>query len=133
MRYFLYTIFIFLCSNIYAQNDEPLCIINGENISVDQFKRVYEKNRDLIDSLNFQSPDEYLDLFIAYKLKVQEAYTLGYADKESYKRDLKKYRNQLAENFLKDTEVTEKLVKQAYDRTYNEVKARHILIRSNLE
>jgi len=130
MRYFLYTIFIFLCSNIYAQNDEPLCIINGENISVDQFKRVYEKNRDLIDSLNFQSPDEYLDLFIAYKLKVQEAYTLGYADKESYKRDLKKYRNQLAENFLKDTEVTEKLVKQAYDRTYNEVKARHILIRS---
>jgi len=69
MRYFLYAIFIFLCSNMYAQNDEPLCIINGENISLDKFKRVYEKNRDLIDSLNFQSPDEYLDLFIEYKLR----------------------------------------------------------------
>lgn len=129
MRYFLYTLFILISLNIYAQNDDILCVINEEEISIDQFKRVYEKNRDLIDSLNFQSPDEYLELFIDYKLKVQEAYTLGYADNEVYKSEFKKYRNQLAQNFLKDTKVTEQLVKEAYDRTYNEVKARHILIR----
>lgn len=129
MRYFLYSIFILLISNGYAQDNGPLCTINGEKISTDQFKRVYEKNRDLIDSLNFQSPDEYLELFIDYKLKVQEAYTLGYADSEVYKNDLKKYRSQLAQNFLKDTEVTEQLVKEAYERMYNEVNARHILIR----
>ena len=129
MRYFLYVFFLFFYSIIDAQNNELLCVINGEKISVNQFKRIYEKNRDLIDSISFQSPDEYLELFIDYKLKVQEAYALGYAESKIYKSDLKKYRDQLAQNHIKDTQVTEKLVKEAYDRSCTEVNARHILVR----
>ncbi|MGJ8744548.1 peptidylprolyl isomerase [Polaribacter sp.] len=111
------------------KKDKTLVTIDGEKTTVEEFKNVYEKNLDAIDNEEGKSVNNNLDLFINYKLKVKEAYKLQLDTLHSYKREIKMYKNQLAEPYLKDTTYLDKLVKDAYYRTKNEVKAKHILIR----
>ena len=120
----------FLAISILSYGQEvALLTINDESISVNEFKRVYEKNLNLIEQDAQSDPEDYLELFIDYKLKVQEAYKLGLHQNESYIKELQSYRSQLAKEHLKDVAVTDALVKEAYYRIKKELKARHILIR----
>lgn len=121
---------LFFSSLVHAQKDtETLIIINKEPISVGEFKAVYLKNLELLQDDSKKNPEAYMELFIPYKLKVQEAYRLGLDKKESYKKELAGYKKQLAKTFLTDVSISDKLVKEAYDRSVTEVKARHILIK----
>ena len=128
MRILLICIVLAFSGPISAQND-VLLTINDQEVTVDEFTSVYEKNLSLVDTDGNATPKGYLDLFIDYKLKVLEAYRLGLDQKESYKKELASYRNQLAKNHLTDVKVTESLVKEAYDRMLTERRARHILVR----
>jgi len=122
---------LFSCNAIFAQmsENEILFTVDGAPVYVDEFKRVYNKNLDLVKDESQKDVDSYLELFINYKLKLKEARSLGYHEKPKYKRELANYRKQLAKNYLTDTEVTEALIKEAYDRTAYEIRASHILIR----
>ena len=71
-----------------------------------------------------------LDLFINYTLKVKEAYQLKLDTLPSYIKEIETYRNQLSAPYLQDKSFTDKLIKEAYFRTKNEIKAKHILIRT---
>lgn len=114
----------------HAQDtNDVLLVINGQDVTVDEFKAVYLKNISLVQDDSQKDPRSYLELFKEYKLKVQEAYTLGLHKKPAYIKELQGYRIQLIKNYLTDVEVTETLVKEAYDRTTTEVKARHILVK----
>ncbi len=73
--------------------------------------------------------DEYLKLFINYKLKLKEAEALGLDKKPSYLNELSSYKSQLASNYLTDSKVTDELIEEAYKRMTTEVDASHILIR----
>src|SRR5215210_497168 len=87
-----------------------------------EFERVYMKNNPKGQVPDSKSIDEYLDLYINFKLKVKEATVLGMDTAESYKKELAGYRKQLAQPYLSDKNVTEKLIREAYDRTRIEVK-----------
>ena len=108
---------------------ENLMTIGGETISVKEFLRVYNKNIDLVQDESQKNIDYYLNLYTNYKLKLKEARTLGFDQKESYKKEFESYKNQLSKAYTSDKEVTATLVKEAYNRTANEVKAQHILVR----
>ncbi|MFT6601985.1 MAG: peptidyl-prolyl cis-trans isomerase SurA [Dokdonia donghaensis] len=108
---------------------EVLLKVNNDEVTTADFVRVYEKNLALINDTEENSPEQYLDLFIDYKLKVQEAYRKGLHNKASYKKEIASYRTQLAKDYLNDVQVTDKLVEEAYNRTKNELRARHILVR----
>ena len=110
-------------------DSENLMTIGGETISVKEFLRVYNKNIDLVQDESQKNIDYYLNLYTNYKLKLKEARTLGFDKKESYKKEFESYKNQLSKAYNSDKEVTETLVKEAYNRTANEVKAQHILVR----
>lgn len=113
----------------YAQKDKDVLLtINKEDISVGNFKRVYLKNLNLVQDTSQKDVTSYLELYTDYKLKIQEAYNLGLNDKESYIQELKGYQVQLSRNYIMDIDVTEALVKEAYDRLAREVSARHILV-----
>ena len=124
----LLVIFLFSSVFVHAQND-ILLTINDEAIHIEEFIRVYEKNSELVNKDQSNDPEEYLKLFVDYKLKVQEAYRLGLDNKKTYQKELSSYRAQLAKSYLNDVKVTDKLVEEAYGRTVNELNARHILIR----
>ena len=62
-----------------------------------------------------------------YKLKLTEAKALRYDKDPVYLNEFKSYKNQLTQSYLTDKNVTDDLVREAYERTENEVKAQHIL------
>ena len=116
--------------SVFSQKkDKVLITIDGEKTTVSEFKRVYEKNLDAIDNEEAKSVSKNLELYINYKLKVKEAYSIKLDTLPSYKREMETYKNQLSAPYLQDTTFIDKLVKDAYFRTKNEVKAKHILIR----
>ena len=130
MSKFLSFFLVFIVTyNSFAQKDKELFRINNSPVMVSEFKQVYEKNLGIIIDENAKDIDNYLELFINYKLKVNEAYSLKLDTLKSYKRELEGYKNKLIAPYLQDKEFLAKLIKEAYNRKKNEVKASHILIR----
>ena len=111
------------------KNTDALITINKEEISVDEFMNVYNKNIQLIEDEDQKGIDNYLELFINYKLKIADAKLEGFDKKQSYLDEYEKYKNQLIDTYLLDKKVTSELLEEAYSRTKEEVKAQHILVR----
>ena len=127
----LFAIFWLSLSFLNAQISESdvLLTISEEPILASEFIRVYNKNLNLVQDDSQKEVESYLKLFINYKLKLAEATLLGYDKDPEYVKELRSYKNQLTQNYLTDKNVTDELVLEAYDRTLNEVKAQHVLVR----
>ncbi|AXT60598.1 peptidylprolyl isomerase [Aquimarina sp. AD10] len=120
--------FIFLGLANAQQKEEVLLSIDNLQIPISEFKRIYLKNIDLVTDDSQKDVDEYLDLFINYKLKLREAQTLGLDKKDSYLKELEGYKKQLSSSYLTDTRTSEALIKEAYDRSQERINASHILV-----
>ncbi|WP_298778897.1 peptidylprolyl isomerase [uncultured Polaribacter sp.] len=127
----LLLVLISSCAVLSTKEDAVLLTIDNEKIKVSEFKRVFEKNLDAIDNDDAKDVSKNLDLFINYKLKVKEAYNIKLDTLPSYIKEMATYKNQLSAPYMQDTTYLDKLVKDAYFRTKNEIKAKHILIRLN--
>ena len=112
------------------KNPEILMTINNDEITVDEFLSVYNKNIGLVQDNSIKGVEDYLELYINYKLKIAEAKSEGFDKKEAYLKEYEKYKNQLTETYLTNKDVTEALLREAYNRTKEEVKAQHILVRT---
>ena len=112
------------------KKDKVLMTIGDEKVLVSDFRRVYEKNLDAIDNEEEKDIQKNIELYINYRLKVKEAYRLKLDTLPSYKKEIESYRNQLSMPYLQDSAYINKLVKDAYFRIKNEVKAKHILVRT---
>ena len=115
--------------NAQISESDVLLTISEEPILASEFIRVYNKNLNLVQDDSQKEVESYLKLFINYKLKLAEATLLGYDKDPEYVKELRSYKNQLTQNYLTDKNVTDELVLEAYDRTLNEVKAQHVLVR----
>ena len=122
------TFFTFLLSNAQIKDADTLITISGEPILANEFIRVYNKNLNLVQDDSQKNVDSYLELFVNYKLKLTEAKALRYDKDPKYINEFKSYKNQLTQSYLTDKNVTDDLVREAYERTENEVKAQHILV-----
>ena len=100
--------------------------INGKPILREEFVSIYSKNNANPD-FSKEAMDEYVELFINYKLKVEEAIELGLDTISKFKSELDGYRKQLAKPYLTDTTYRSKIIQKAYDRLQTEVRASHIL------
>ena len=120
--------FLSFTSFVLAQNKEVLFTINDNPYYTDEFVRVYKKNLDLVKDDSQKDLDKYLELFLGYKLKVEKANKLGLHNDTKYQNELKSYRNQLAKSYLNDSQVTNALIEEAYERMKLDVRASHILV-----
>jgi len=107
-----------------------LLSVNNEEILADEFLNVYNKNIQLVQDDGKKDIEDYLELYINYKLKIAEAKSEGFHKKQSYLNEYNKYKNQLINAYLTDKNVTAELLWEAYNRTREEVKAQHILVRT---
>lgn len=121
-------VFLLVQSFIFAQNKEVLFTIDAHPYYTDEFIRVYNKNLDLVKDDSQKNLDNYLELFLGYKLKVEKANKIGLQDGVTYQNELKSYRTQLSKSYMNDSKVTNELVQEAYDRMQKEVRASHILV-----
>ena len=108
---------------------KTLITIGDKQISAREFMDTYEKNNVKTDVIDKKNVDEYLDLYIDFKLKVVEAENLQMDTMPSFVKELKNYRDQLAKPYFSNDEITEELVKEAYERMQYDVNAAHILIK----
>jgi peptidyl-prolyl cis-trans isomerase SurA len=106
-----------------------LFTVNNTKVTTNEFLRIYNKNLELVQNEDQKDIDEYLKLFINYKLKLEEAYDLGFDNDKKYANELKSYRNKLSKKYLTDTKINDNLLKEAYERTVYEVNVNHILIK----
>jgi peptidyl-prolyl cis-trans isomerase SurA len=123
-------VLVFMTVSAFGQSeDEVLMTIGDEKVTVDEFLRIYNKNNNIGSQENKKSVEEYLDLFINFKLKVIEAENRGLDTLKSFKEELDGYRDQLAAPYLRDDSYDEQLMKEAYERMQKEVKASHIMVK----
>ena len=124
---FLLILFSFLVT--YANDNDIIFTIGDKDITAEEFLRIYNKNNSLPNSYDKKSVDEYIDLFINYKLKVIEAEAQGYDTAADFVKEFKGYRDQLAEPYLNNSKYDKKLLDEAYNHFIEERKASHIIVR----
>ncbi len=126
-RKFLFIVYLVFATSFVFSQDNILMTIGNNKISKQEFIRIYKKNNS--NSINkAKSIDEYLQLFENFKLKVVEAENQKLDTNKSFINELKGYRKQLTKPYLTDKAVDQKLIKEAYQRKQNRVRASHILI-----
>ena len=127
---FYLVLFLTISISSIAQNTtkDVLFTVDSNEYKIDEFKRIYLKNLDLVKDDSQKDLNQYLDLFIGYKLKVNKAYKLGLQNNSKYQSELNSYRIQLSKSYLNDSKVTNQLIEEAYNRSLKEVKASHILL-----
>ena len=118
---------VFIYANFYSQEIDILTI-NGNKVYKSEFEQIYWKNKK--EKLATKEDlDEYIDLFINFKLKVLAAEKLGLDTMNKFINELNGYKIQLEKPYLIDTAINEALIKEAYFRTINEIEASHIMIK----
>ncbi len=123
--------FLLLITAIVSAQNKPkevLFSIDDKPYYTDEFERVYKKNLELVKDESQKDLNQYLELFVGYKLKVTKANLLGLQNNVKYQNELKSYRTQLSKNYTSDSKVTAELVNEGYERMKKEIKASHILI-----
>jgi peptidyl-prolyl cis-trans isomerase SurA len=115
-----------------TEPDPVIMNVDGKPVLRSEFEAIYKKNNKEAP-VTKEALDEYLDLFINYKLKVREAEALGMDTISKFKTELDGYRKQLARPYLIDRELNDALMKEAYARMQEEVRAAHILVQLDPE
>ena len=129
-----FLIFVMLSISLNAQNKEAdpvLFTVSGKPVHVSEFKYIYSKTNGEKADFSENSLREYLDLYTKFKLKVQKARDMQIDTIPRLNKELQGYRKQLADSYLINKEVTEKLVREAYDRKLYDVDFSHILFQLN--
>ncbi len=119
-----------------AQSDDPVIMkINGEAVPRSEFEYSYNKNNTdgVIDK---KTVEEYVDLFVNYKLKVQAAMKARLDTIQSLKKEYEQYRDQQIRPAMVTDEDIERKAREIYDATQHRidsggglVRPAHILIR----
>ena len=103
----LIIVLAFLVLITSAQN---VLTISERKISLDEFKSVFFKNN-YSKEITKEYLDEYMDLFVNFKLKVIEAQELGLDTNQSFIQELEGYRKQLAKPYLRNKDFDKKMFK----------------------
>ena len=128
MKKTLLTFVIALCALcVRAQEDKVLMTIDGKPVMLSEFKYIYEKNSQEAAG-GQKSLEEYLDLFVNFKLKVTEAEHRGIDTTEAFIKELKGYRAQATPKYLTDNEAMDALVRRTYEWQKYDRRVAHIAI-----
>jgi peptidyl-prolyl cis-trans isomerase SurA len=120
-----FSAFLSVC---FAQNNDPVLMnVAGKDVTKSEFEYIWNKNNTNATP-DKKSLNEYVDLFVNFKLKVAEAEAQGIDTTKAFTSELLGYRRQLITPYLTDKEAEEAMIKLCYDRFKQNVEASHILI-----
>lgn len=116
----------------FAQGSDPVIMtINGVPVPRSEFEYSYNKNNgaDVIDK---KSVDEYVDLFINYKLKVAAALDAHYDTLTSFKQEYTMYRDQqVRPTMVTDADVLVE-AKKVYERVKEQIGPRGLVLPAHI-
>lgn len=119
-----------ICINAQSKLDNQVLMTIGDKpVTVKEFTDVYSKNNIKNDVIDKKSVDEYLDLFVNFRMKVMEATEMKLDTSAKFKSELEGYRKQLAKPYFSSDKISDELIQEAYQRKLKDIRASHILIR----
>lgn len=127
-------LFLLVSLSAWAQppgkKERVLLTLQNEPILTEEFIYLFEKNHKAKpEDYKEANVNEYLTLFMRFKLKVKEARNRGYDTTKKFKTELAGYLEALRKPYLPDNKLADSLARIAYERMQFEIKASHILIR----
>lgn len=99
---------------------QTLFIVNNKPVSKQEFLTAFNKNPDTAGS-RAQKLREYLDMYINFKLKLQQAYDERLDGKEEFKDEARNFKKQLTENYINEQANIGQLVHEAFVRTQKDI------------
>lgn len=110
-------------------NSTTLFTVNGKDVAAEEFIYIYRKNhRQTPEEFTQEKIEEYLDLFIRFKLKVEEARNRGMDTTSAFRKEYGRYRDELRRPYLPDGRILDSLTRLTYERMREEIRASHILV-----
>lgn len=116
---------LFLAATAPAQT---LFTYGKQAVDAKEFLRAYEKNNTQPVKDRAKSINEYLDLYIRSRLKIQEAYERKLDTLPAMKVELENLRTQISQNYMTDPDISTSLVKEAFIRSQKDIQVAHIFI-----
>jgi peptidyl-prolyl cis-trans isomerase SurA len=116
----------FLLLGSYTLSAQTLFYYGNDSVSVNEFLRAYKKNNTGVRS--DKALNDYLDLYIASRLKIREARAMGLDTLPQLISDLENLRQQIIPSYLNDRESVNKLVDEAFTRAQKDIHLAHIFI-----
>jgi peptidyl-prolyl cis-trans isomerase SurA len=126
------SILLFFAGPVLAQKKNEastLFTIDKKPVTIEEFSYLYNKNNHgKKEEYTEAKIEEYLNLFINFKLKVEEARHRGYDTTAQFNKEFNTYRAELRKPYLPDDKLIDSLTTLTYNRMKEEVKASHILV-----
>lgn len=117
-----------LCLIAGTASSQTLFTFGSHKASADEFLKAFNKNNQQTGTARTRAMKEYLDLYINSRLKIQQAYDLGYDTLPQIKAEAENLRNQIVDNYMSDPEAVAKLSREAFQRSLKDIHAAHIFI-----
>lgn len=111
-------------------NAQTLFSYGKHAVSKEEFLNAFEKNKKLSDN-NPGALMEYLDLYINFKLKVQDAKDHGFDTLPALLADLQSFKNQIENNYVYDKDELQRLLDEALSRSKKDVHVTAMYIRAS--
>lgn len=108
------------------KNDPVLMTVNGKDVPLSEFMYLYEKNNQ--QQQTKQSVDDYVDMFVKYKLKVADAEAEGLDTTSTFKNEYIGYVQELSAPYLKVQAAEDELVNRMYERMKTNRDVYHIML-----
>lgn len=122
-------IFLLLVLSGTCLSAQTLFTYGKHKVDKQEFLRAFHKNN--TGDKSGQAIRDYLDLFIAFKLKVQAAKDLKMDTLPGQKNDLLNFRRQIEGDYLTSDSIIHALVQEAFNRSRKDIRIAHIFIPFN--
>lgn len=119
---------ILACIVLMSASSQTLFTYGKYPVDAKDFLRAYNKNNTQPVVNKSKSIRDYLDLYVKSRLKIREAYERGYDTLPGIKMEVANLRAQIAENYMTDPEIADKMLKTAFQRSLKDVHVAHIFI-----
>jgi peptidyl-prolyl cis-trans isomerase SurA len=123
MKQLVTAFFVLISFSVSAQT---LFYYGNDSVSSKDFLKAYNKNKTNVRTV--KAFRDYLNLYVASRLKIKEAKARGYDTLPQMVGDLENLRQQILPNYLNDKEAVNKLVNEAYQRSQKDIHLAHIFI-----
>lgn len=112
--------------SLAAKNDPVVITVGGEKVKLSEFEYLYKKNNAQLAT--DMTLDEYIDMFVNYKLKVCAALDAKLDTLSSYRKDMEMYSAELSAPYRVDKEMLDSLVNAAYSHKTEVVDVHHLML-----
>jgi peptidyl-prolyl cis-trans isomerase SurA len=106
---------------------QTLFTYGNKEVTKDEFVKAFEKNPSA-DTNRRAALEEYLHLYINFKLKVQAAYDEKLNESEDYKSEAENFQKQLSDNAINEEANIEHLVSEAFERSKKDLQLSQVFI-----